>query len=137
MEETKLIFSNYNEEDGISYVKIQTNIGNFEGYAYLDPEDKEYASKFFGCKIAEYRAIIRYLKEKIFRTNLELNELYKIYKDMPMNYKTYDYLKKRIKQKEIYKKQCKEDVKSLHVHINNIIDERFKFLEERKEKENK
>lgn len=137
MEETRLIFSNYDEEDGISYVKIQTNIGHFEGYAYLNEEDKEYASKFFGCKIAEYRAIIEYLKERIFRTNLELNELKKLDEYMPMNIKTYEYLKKRINQKENYKKQCKEDIRSLRKHINSSIEERFKFLEERKEKENK
>ena len=34
----ELIKSNYDEQDGISYVKIKTNIGNFEGYAFLHDE---------------------------------------------------------------------------------------------------
>lgn len=59
-----LIKANYNEETGVSTVMINTDLGAFFGKAKLHPEDKNFASKYTGCRYAETRAIIKYLKMK-------------------------------------------------------------------------
>ena len=61
----QLIDSWYNEEDGVSYAKINTDYGEFEGYAQLHDEDKEIASRYAGCQYAEIRAVLKYMKHRI------------------------------------------------------------------------
>lgn len=59
-----LIEADYNEETGVSTVMIDTDLGAFYGKAKLHDEDKDYASKYTGCRYAETRATIKYLKMK-------------------------------------------------------------------------
>lgn len=65
MSKIKLIDANYNEETGISYVKINTDYGEFEGFAKLHEEDRSIASKYAGCQYAEMRAVLKYMKHRI------------------------------------------------------------------------
>lgn len=61
----KLIDSSFNEKNGVSYVKIKTKLGIFEGIAKRHPKDIDIQSNFFGCKLAELRAIKKcFLKNK-------------------------------------------------------------------------
>lgn len=60
----KIIYSEYDKETGISYVKIMTELGEFNGLAKLHPEDEPIASNYAGCRYAEQRAILQYLKAK-------------------------------------------------------------------------
>ena len=59
-----LIKADYNENTGVSNVMIDTDLGAFVGQAKLHDEDKDYASKYTGCRYAETRATIKYLKMK-------------------------------------------------------------------------
>lgn len=59
-----LIKADYNENTGVSNVMIDTDLGAFIGQAKLHDEDKDYASKYTGCRYAETRATIKYLKMK-------------------------------------------------------------------------
>lgn len=59
-----LIEADYNEETGVSTVMIDTDLGAFYGKAKLHDEDKDYASRYTGCRYAETRATIKYLKMK-------------------------------------------------------------------------
>lgn len=59
-----LIKADYDENTGISNVMIDTDLGAFIGQAKLHDEDKDYASKYTGCRYAETRATIKYLKMK-------------------------------------------------------------------------
>lgn len=131
----KLISSNYDEESGISNIIIATEIGNFYGYAFLHPDDKNVASSFLGCEIAEYRATIEYFREKLKRINISLNTLYEL--QYALNDFTPLVINKRITQKEQYKKELQENIKSLQEVINNKVENRLliiKKLEEIKEK---
>lgn len=56
----KFISSYYDKETGRSTVKMRHLKKNFYGEAFLHPEDEP--SEFFGCRIAEKRAIIQALK---------------------------------------------------------------------------
>lgn len=59
-----LIKANYDENTGVSNVMIDTDLGAFIGQAKLHDKDKDYASKYTGCRYAETRATIKYLKMK-------------------------------------------------------------------------
>lgn len=118
----KLIDSNYNK--GISYVKILTDKGTFEDYAYLSKEDKEQESVFAGCQIAEYRCIIQYYKKVLSQINLKLQTYYDLQKDFSQHSPAYqnDILYRRIRQKEAEKEETKKRIESLKVNIENIPD---------------
>lgn len=83
----KLIYSNFNKTTLESKVTIATNIGQFTGYAKCHPDDK--ISSFAGCNIAEYRAIIKYMKAIKNNIANELKGL-KFYKNMIINSPTYN-----------------------------------------------
>ena len=61
----KLIESHYYEKDGTSYAKINTDYGEFEGWAHLHEEDRDIASRYAGCQYAETRAVLKYMKHRI------------------------------------------------------------------------
>lgn len=71
----KLKYAYFNEESGESFVIISTNLGNFDGSCKLHDEDKDIQSKFFGCRIAEMRAVAKYGKEKIKLLKNKVNTL--------------------------------------------------------------
>lgn len=54
----KFISSSYDPETGLSTVVMQHLGIKFTGTAQLHPDDKENASKYGGCVIAEFRAAI-------------------------------------------------------------------------------
>ena len=54
----------FNKETGISTVTIRTPLGKFTGHAKVHPEDVPYASNITGCRYADQRAKIKYLKAK-------------------------------------------------------------------------
>ena len=61
----KLIRSNFDEQTGVSSATIATDLGFFTGYAQLAEEDRAVASTFCGCRYAELRAILKYIKKRI------------------------------------------------------------------------
>jgi hypothetical protein len=77
MAKIKLIKSSF-EEDGSSYAFIETKYGIFMGNTKLHEEDKDIQSDFVGCHIAEYKARIKYEKEKL----IELKKKNKVLKSL-------------------------------------------------------
>lgn len=61
----KLLEAWYDENDGLSYAKINTDYGEFEGWAQLHEDDNEIASRYAGCQYAETRAVLKYMKHRI------------------------------------------------------------------------
>jgi len=70
----KIIDSDFNTETGISTTKILTDLGSFTGTAKLHPDDQDKASRFAGCRYAEIRATIKYMKmkKKLFKEEIKL-----------------------------------------------------------------
>lgn len=93
----KLIDSSFNEKNGISYVKIKTKLGIFEGIAKRHPEDMDIQSNFFGCKLAELRAI-----KKFFLKN-----------------------KKEIKNKQLFLENLISNLQLLKNYNHNSVEARF------------
>lgn len=93
----KLIDSSFNEKNGISYVKIKTKLGIFEGTAKRHPEDTDIQSNFFGCKLAELRAI-----KKFFLKN-----------------------RKEIKNKQLFLENLINNLQLLKNYNHNSVEARF------------
>ena len=133
------ISSNYDETTGISKTVILTDLGSFEGFAKLHPDDKENASRFAGCRYAEERALIKYAKMKIKVINNQLEVLKNISNEL-RNKKFYKenngtkLLEKNIYILEDDKEYFKNVIKSLSQKIVDDIADRDKFLKEREEK---
>lgn len=128
-------------KDGFSKVVLGTDCGTFYGTALLHEEDKDIASSFLGCEIAEYRATIAYFKEKLKKINIEILTLESLKQDFIRRYRE-DYhecelLEKRLKEKQILKKEYKDNIKSLSRLIKNKIENRITILNKMKEKSNK
>lgn len=76
----------------VTIVTIATEIGEFEGRAYFnDEEDKFRPSTITGGKIAENRAKIKYVKEKIKRKEYELKGVKRLLASMPPSKQGYVY----------------------------------------------
>lgn len=84
----KVINADFNSDTGISTVTIRTPLGEFTGTATLHQDD--YPSKFKGCRIAELRADVKYLKAYRRQFRNELNGLNKLVGRMS-SYRNYNY----------------------------------------------
>ena len=73
-----LVNSSWDPETLISTVTISTDVGRFTGSAKCHPEE-ENKSMFFGCQIAEGRAIIKYLEELLKINRAQYHTLKTLY----------------------------------------------------------
>lgn len=141
------IRADFDKETGISTVVIKTDLGTFEGKAYLHDEDKDIASEFEGCKYAEWRAVIKYLKVLLKQKKAILN----ILKDINSNLermKEYDkysrqsrYLRKRfyMAQKEVkdlkeYIAHNEENLYDMMKNYRTLKENYLKAIEKNREK---
>ena len=70
-----MIKSNFDEITGISEVTIATDIGEFSGTSKLHDEDRNISSSFAGCRYAEMKAIIKYMRQKIKNIQMQIKGL--------------------------------------------------------------
>ena len=144
----KLIKSNYDEETGISCVELDTDLGKFYGYAFLNKEeDADIASAYFGCELAEMDATLQYYNYKRFLLAQGLEALYRFRVDLKRNpqYNSESFesemLEKRIGQKETQKHLYDVMIKNLKRAIKTRPEQRIEniklinqVLEKNKEK---
>lgn len=132
MNNIKLVYSNYDEETGISTVRIQTPEGTFKGKARLHPKDKNVASRYVGCKYAEMRAWIKYYKfmarlkqsaiEEVAKLNNQLNQD----KNIPKRAKEWAAANLKLLEEE--RKLYKIAIDELKQDLIFEMEERDKFL---------
>jgi len=133
------ISSDFNPETGISKTVIMTDLGSFEGFAKLHPDDKAYVSHYAGCRYAEERAVIKYAKMKVKVINAQLEVLKNISNEL-RNKKYYKenngtkLLEKNIYILEDDKAYLKNVINSLTERLKLEFVERDKLLKEREEK---
>lgn len=136
----KFIDSYYDEKCGMSCVKIATECGFFKGYAWLNPEDKEYESEILGGEIAEMRAISDYYKRKLHFLKTRLLTLYDIERDIRNNpqfdseHFEYQLIQKRIKQNEEQKEIYKEYIKDIKEAIEFKLETRVQLVDKLRKK---
>lgn len=129
----KLVYSNYDDETGISIVRIQTPEGTFKGKARLNPKDENVASKYVGCKYAEIRAWIKYyhylskIKASNIREITKLNNQINQDKTVPKRVKKWGAAHLNALTKE--KKEYDDMIAELKEQLTFEMQERDKFLD--------
>jgi hypothetical protein len=125
----KFISSSYCEKTGISTVTMQHLGIKFVGTAKLHPDDKENASHFEGCWLAEQRAIIlalkyeRYMAKKKSDEAIDFLKSCKGYAGFDPNSSTakaiYRQVNRRIKKVNDITDKINECYKSIEKHQFN------------------
>ena len=147
----KLIEAHFDEESGISCVTLDTDLGKFYGYAFLNKEeDAEIASAYFGCELAEMEATLQYYDKKRYLLAQGLEALYSFRVDLKRNpqYNSESFevqlLDKRINQKENQKRIYDVMIKNLKNAIKTRPEQRIEniklvnqILEKNKENKDK
>ena len=144
----KLTEAHFDEESGISCVTLDTDLGKFYGYAFLNKEeDADIASAYFGCELAEMEATLQYYDKKRHLLAQGLEALYSFRVDLKRN-PQYDsesfevqLLDRRINQKENQKRIYDVMIKNLKNAIKTRPEQRIEniklvnqILEKNKEK---
>lgn len=134
MVKSKLITAHYDEESGLSYVKIANKFGTFDALAVLHPKDKERGSRYAGCEYAHIRAEIKSVKEQIksqrYRIKV-LTELLAEYQNSNnVNINSIESKKVKRKITEEIKKltDLKQDKIKLEQSLENKIQSRERIL---------
>lgn len=124
----------YEPENGNTSVTIWTNIGRFFGNSRFNHEkDKGQPSEWIGCSIAEDRAMIKYINEKIALKRAEIKGLMRFiksyYKDPKTQAKAKNLLKTMneelealVYEREEYRENIKAAIKSRETYnrLKNI-----------------
>ena len=116
----KLVYNNFNKQTGESIVILADKHGRYIGKAKCHPDDKEYISEFMGCNLAEKRAQIKGLKNKLHITKIKINTIKMILEDIENidnNQKNIKILLQYIKNYRVEIEKIKEKIKELESEI--------------------
>ena len=116
----KLVYNNFNKQTGESIVILADKYGRYIGKAKCHPDDKEYISEFMGCNLAEKRAQIKGLKNKLHITKIKINTIKMILEDIENidnNQKNIKILLQYIKNYRVEIEKIKEKIKELESEI--------------------
>ena len=131
----KLSLGEFDPTTGISMTKIETKIGTFVGTAYLQDKDKNNSSRFFGCQLAEYKAIRNYYIALIKRLKLEARGMKQICDAIDSSIKVTDKNDLRpaakIAKRNYNKKLC--EITKLENYIKSISNIMSTLIEARDE----
>ena len=141
----KLLSAEFDKKTGVSTVVIDTDYGKFVGTAKLHPDDKEFASNYTGCYLAELRANRKYIKAQKENIETQYKILTILYKDM-LNHKDCNVKSMEMRnlrrfiyllQKEIFLlKQTEERIEQALKRKDSFMD-KFKEIILLKRKKNK
>lgn len=139
----KLISAKYDTETMASIVTIGTDLGIFEGIVTIREEDVPYASRYFGCELAELRAYINYAKAKVKYYSAQRTALVNFYKTMKdtREFNTNAYYVKQLdrhiqevtEQKNSWNRIVHECQKAYHKLVLRRDEMNTKLLKYRKE----
>ena len=133
-EKITLIYSNFDENTGVSVATIETALGRFTGKSVLREEDKKIASTFCGCRYAELKAVRQYLKALLRVQKAELQTLNNLFNAIYV--KTDDFcisresiiLSRSIENKMKEIQATNKGIKDIGKKISNSVAERDKML---------
>jgi len=102
----------------------------------LHPDDRDNVSNLAGCRIAEDRAIIKYLKALLKNKKIALKTINHIYKDLCdndiYNEKIFHRLDLQIRDKNNEINILKEEIKDIEKNIQKNISLRDKIFKGKK-----
>lgn len=123
----KIIQASFDSTTGISTTILETDLGRFIGTAKLHPDDESTASKYAGCRYAEMRATIKYLKMKKKVIKQQIKTLSNIYPHIKGN-KDKIIINNSIKEWEEFEADCVFRIEQLSNSLQKSIEERDKIL---------
>ena len=130
----RMLYSNYDQQDKFSYVLIRTKYGDFCGAARMHPEDEAYESSFFGCQIAEIKALIKAHRAKIKEIKIKIKAL-KDFEKVLQNLKDYNLNSVECKKlrKQIYilnkeMQEIEENIQNAKARIRSAEETRKSFI---------
>lgn len=130
----KLIYSNYDRETGISFIKIRNKYGTFEARAKLCEEDRDIESRFLGCEIALCKAEIKTFKTVLKDLDIQIHTLRNFEKTLK-SLKEYNKdslenrrLRRRIHELEAEKADIKCKIILIEDYCKNATNNRREFL---------
>lgn len=135
MKRTKIIYSNYDNNTGVSTITIQTPKGRFTGISLLHDEDKDYASEITGCSYAEIKAHMKMVAADIKELKSNLSAFEKFYNNISTSnsFDEKSYIARKLR-KEIFRLKEKinlyEQLKTaMHNTLMSNMENRQKKLE--------
>ena len=137
------IYTNYNKETGVSEAILNTDLGLIKGIAKLNPEDEEIKSVYAGCRYAETRATIKYMRRKKKEAQKNKNLFLNLLKELE-NTKTYNekyvfvkIIKRKINYFNDLSLKYQEYENSLKNRLEAMIKERPEYIKKMENKKNK
>lgn len=116
----KFLYGYFDQETGKSQVGLADKYGKYVGYAYLHPDDKNNASKFMGCRLAQQRAWIKGLQTRRRIFKIKIQTIIEVYKDLQKNCD----ISGEITQRFYYRIKCYDnEIKELEQQIQDIKDD--------------
>ena len=116
----KFLYGYFDQETGKSQVGVADKYGKYVGYAYLHPDDKNNASKFMGCRLAQQRAWIKGLQTRRRIFKIKIQTIIEVYKDLQKNCD----ISGEITQRFYYRIKCYDnEIKELEQQIQDIKDD--------------
>lgn len=135
----KFLYGYFDQSTGESIVALADKYGTYIGQAKLHPDDKNNASEYMGCGIAQRRAWIKALQNRRRRAKIKLNTVKDLMKDIHLNYQGLLHygLKRRFNLKiRDYSNEIK-DINNQIEQIKDDIKKRIKIRNDLIEKINK
>lgn len=123
----------YDETSGMSIVTISTRYGNFTGMVKMHANEV-YPSKYFGCELAEIKALKQAEKMRLRELRAELKGLQNFFVEMmdTRNFDGYSFPMLKLGEKMVALRQeidvCKYNIKRLGANYHTLILERDKKL---------
>lgn len=136
----KLKHADFDAELGVSIVEISTRYGNF-GAVVRMREDEQYPSKYFGCELAEIKALKQAEKMRLRELRAELKGLQDFFTEMmdTRNFNGYSFPMLKLGEKMVKLRQdidvCKHNINQLSENYYKLILSRDKKLNELHKKE--
>ena len=134
----KLLYSYFFTATGESTVAIANRDGVYIGSAKLHPDDKNSASQFAGCRLAECRAWLQYLHKELSRQKLMLKTIQNLKRDIDLHSPNIDQQTQRrinLKLRDYSNniQSLKDDIKQLENKIKKDIEIRDSLLKRTKD----
>ena len=122
------------EENGDSVAVISTELGLFHGITRIHEDDRDVESEFIGCHIAESKAYIKYIKEKIKILTHQIKAL-ENYENLIKNLKEYQphsrenrKLRRMIFELKQERTNWRKSIETLNKANNEICEEKRRML---------
>lgn len=115
------------EDNGVYRITLHTDMGDCDGKATVHDEDEDRKSEYFGGRLAEMRALVKYFKKRAQHEKTEAEALQKYLNSMrgTRTFNSWDFwvtqLEKEIGRKLLKAEEWKAKAESMKKAINEAI----------------